>query len=72
MQIVKKFKVWFAEQRLNKGLTQIELAKELGVTAFTIHNFENGKSVPRLCNVKKICDYFNVSPKEVREMIEVQ
>lgn len=72
MQKVKKFKVWFAEQRLNKGLTQIELAKELGVTAFTIHNFESGKSVPRLCNVKKICEFFNVTPKQVREMIEVQ
>ena len=70
MPKVVKFKKWFKDQRLNKGLTQKELAKDLGISAVTIWNFETGHSVPKLYNIKAICEYFNVSIEELRKMLE--
>lgn len=43
--------------RIKKGLTQIELAKELGCTRGTIHNLENGKTKKFKYNetLEKLC-----------------
>ena len=43
MQKVKKFKVWFAEQRLNKGLTQKEFARLLGKRESEISKWMTGR-----------------------------
>ena len=44
------------ELRKAKGMTQAELAKELGVKTGTISNYETGKSVPSEANLKKLSE----------------
>lgn len=40
--------------RVNAGLTQKELAKELGVTNTTINSWENGDTEPSLSQLREI------------------
>lgn len=47
--------------RLNRGLNQVELAKELFVTKQTVSNWENGNLMPSVDMLIKIADYFSVS-----------
>lgn len=47
--------------RLNRGLNQVELAKELFVTKQTVSNWENGNLMPSVDMLMKIADYFSVS-----------
>ena len=55
----------FAERlrtlRKSKGLTQLELAKLLGVSTSTIGMYEQGRREPELSFVMKIASYFQVS-----------
>ena len=44
------------ELRKAKGMTQAELAKELGVKTGTVSNYETGKSVPSEANLKKLSE----------------
>ena len=46
--------------RKQKGLSQTELGKLLGVQAQTISNWENGKSEPNLKTINKLCDVLNI------------
>ncbi len=47
--------------RLNQGLNQVELAKELHVTKQCISNWENGNIAPSVDMLIKIAKYFSVS-----------
>lgn len=47
--------------RKEKHLTQVELAKKLGVSQVAIHNWENGKRLPSLNKFNNICKVLNVS-----------
>lgn len=50
------------ELRQSKGITQKELARELGyANQQSIANYENGGREPRLQTLIKLADYFNVS-----------
>lgn len=40
--------------RVNKGLTQAQAAKEIGVTVDTLSNYERGKSFPDVPIIQKI------------------
>ena len=51
----------FKTLRLEKKLTQNELAKELGVSNKTISVYEKGTSSPTLETLEKIAAYFNVT-----------
>lgn len=46
--------------RVNKGMTQAEAAKELGVSVDTLGNYENGKSYPDVRILKKIEEVYDV------------
>ena len=49
------------EQRKKAGLSQEELAKEIGNTMRTMRNYEKGKSYPKDRNIYfKLADFFNV------------
>ena len=47
--------------RLNRGLSQVELAKQLFVTKQCISNWENGNIIPSAEMLIKIARYFSVS-----------
>ncbi|HAB66560.1 MAG TPA: XRE family transcriptional regulator [Firmicutes bacterium] len=51
--------------RINRGLTQQETAKILGISESTLNNYENYKSYPDIPIVEKILDLFNVSYNDV-------
>ena len=47
--------------RLEKGLTQAEVSKELGLTRNAFSNYEMGIREPSLDTLKKICKFFDIS-----------
>lgn len=47
--------------RVNKGLTQVEAAKELGVSKDSLWNYENGRSYPDIRIVKKMVELYGIS-----------
>ena len=50
------------QARENAGLTQLELAKKLGVTKSAIGNYENGVSSPNDIVLLQIFDFLNFEP----------
>ena len=46
--------------RVNKGLTQTEAGKIIGVSLYTIQNWEAGKTFPDAIQILKIQDAYNV------------
>ena len=50
------------QARENAGLTQLELAKKLGITKSAIGNYENGVSSPKDTVLLQIFDILNVEP----------
>lgn len=56
------FKDKLKQLRIDKGLTQADVAKAIGVSAATIGNYEQGTREPRNNEMwQKLSDYFNVS-----------
>ncbi len=49
------------EARINKGLTQTELAKKLNTTQSVVSRVESAKTVPTLSFLKRLADALNVS-----------
>lgn len=47
--------------RLDKHLTQKELAKMLNVTGNTVHSWETDKQEPSMAMILKICEVLDVS-----------
>ena len=55
------FEEFIRDLRLNRGLSQVELAKELFVTKQCVSNWENGNIIPSVEMLIKIAKYFSVS-----------
>jgi putative transcriptional regulator len=53
------------ERRLGLGLSQAELAKEMGVSRQTINSIETAKYVPSLPLALKLGQFFNVPVEEM-------
>lgn len=47
--------------RLEKGITQLELAKYLYIKRNTLSQYENNRRIPSIDTIKKIANYFNTS-----------
>ena len=47
--------------RKNRGISQIALAKEIGVSSRIYQEYEYGKSEPKMSNLVSIADFFDVS-----------
>lgn len=47
--------------RIEKGLSQAELAKEIGINHRTISQYETGINEPDIQTIKKLCDFFGVT-----------
>ncbi len=57
----KCFAERFKELRCEKGLNQVELAKQLGVSNGVISLWENGLREPGMYSLIQIAKYFDVS-----------
>lgn len=53
------------EWRVNKGLTQFELAKKIGVPASTYNVWERNPDSIKVGNVVKICNALEVNPQDI-------
>lgn len=51
--------------RVNKGLTQVQAAKEIGVTVDTLSNYERGKSFPDVPVIQRIEAVYGVPYSEL-------
>ena len=49
------------ELRIEQGLTQKQLANEIGNTQSAIVYWESNKQEPTISTLKKLCRFFNVS-----------
>ncbi len=56
-----EFKDILKELRLEKSLTQEELAKELNFSMSVVNKWENGKKNPSVDSLKILAKYFNVT-----------
>lgn len=54
-------KIKLSAARVNAGLTQAEVAKELGVAPSTVRNWENGKTYPKQPAIERMCELYGVS-----------
>ena len=46
--------------RANAGLTQADVAKALGVSTNTVHNWEKGASFPDIQQCNQLCELYGV------------
>lgn len=49
------------------GMTQVELAKKLGVGTTSVYNWCNGIKTPRMDKVDAMCDLFNCKRSDLME-----
>lgn len=62
---LKKIGAFIAMNRRAKGLTQQQLADQLGVTNKTVSRWETGKYMPDLSLLKPICESLDISLNEL-------
>ena len=55
------FSSWLKKLRESAGLSQTELAKEIGISRGSISFYENGERVPDIEILRKLCDFFRIS-----------
>lgn len=53
-------KLTLAAARVNKGLTQIEAAKRLGISTSALVSYENGRTSPTVVKLEKIAKLYEV------------
>lgn len=52
------------------GKDRSDIAREVGLPYSTLTDWVNGKKYPRINNIKKLADYFNISKSELIEDFE--
>lgn len=60
-KIIERFKRILKDLRTEKGLSQDEFAKELGISKGAVSYYETGQRVPDIVVLSAIADYFKVS-----------
>lgn len=70
-QLFKNFSKNLKKQRTKLGLTQKELAEKIGITAKTIQNYENNKTIPTPALMEEISIALNVSLEEMIDNSEL-
>ena len=56
-----RFEEKIVELRKQKGLSQEELAEQLGVSRQAVSRWELGQTLPDILNLLQLCDLFGVS-----------
>ena len=70
------FKDKLKELRIQKGISQYELAEKLFVSRSAIAKWENGNGIPSDVNLEVICEFFGVEEewlldrKDIKKMVE--
>ena len=70
------FKDKLKELRIQKGISQYELADKLFVSRSAIAKWENGNGIPSDVNLEAICEFFGVEEewlldrKDIKKMVE--
>lgn len=49
------------EARKNKGMTQLELAEAVGISAVSLYFIESGRKQARSDNLSRLCSYLDLS-----------
>jgi transcriptional regulator with XRE-family HTH domain len=62
----------FKKLREEKGLSQIEIAKIIGIGNSTVSQYESGKRIPDHDTLDKIADFFHVTVDYLRGRSEVR
>lgn len=57
-------------QRTASGISQVDLARALGVSKQSVSNWENNNIMPSIDMLKKICQYFSCSADYLLELSE--
>lgn len=57
-------------ERAKMGMSQTDLAEQVGVSKQTIHSIETGRFVPSTVLALKIARYFNVKVEEIFQLEE--
>ena len=55
----------FKEQRKRAGLTQMEVAKQLGVTDSAVNQWETGKTTPNTKRLSELARLYNCTVDEL-------
>ncbi|MDD6194392.1 MAG: helix-turn-helix transcriptional regulator [Lachnospiraceae bacterium] len=58
---MEDIQISLAAARVNAGMTQEEVAKEMGVSKQTIINWEKGRHVPGIPEMLRISSIYNIS-----------
>lgn len=58
-------KITLKAARVNVGFTQKEAAEKIGVTEYTVFNWEKGRSFPNVKNLKAIEEAYRVSYQDL-------
>jgi transcriptional regulator with XRE-family HTH domain len=56
--------------RVNKGFTQAEAAKAIGVSEDTLWNYESGRSYPNVPIIKRIEDVYGIPYSDILWCLE--
>ena len=59
-------KITLKAARINAGLDQSDVAKELNVNITTVSNWETGKTQPSLENFKRLCELYRWPENGIR------
>ena len=65
-------KITLRAARVNAGLDQADVARELGVNIATVSSWETGKTQPSLENFKKLCWLYRWSEDQIRMEVTEQ
>lgn len=63
--IIQNFGPNLARLRIEKEVSQTQLAEDLGIGKQSISDYEKQKSYPTFANLDKIAEYFNATPTQL-------
>ena len=61
----EKIGVFIAEMRKEQGMSQKQLADEVGVTDKAVSKWETGKSLPEISKMESLCEVLNININEL-------
>lgn len=67
-----EIKLQLSTLRLNKNVSQKDIAEIVGREQTTISNWEKGLRYPRLDDIEKLCAYFEITPNQLLGVDELE